>query len=112
MPRDIQLTPTACLVWLLDDGSSTSKRITFNTHSFFKNDVDFLVHKLKQLGFYVRSVKHSLKDAPDPVTYKERYWIIKIGRKKNIEDFFQYCKKGDSRLVKIVERYYPHKFEV
>lgn len=107
MPRSIELTPITCLIWLLDDGCKSSRRVTLYTTSFLKNEVIFLVKKLKQLDFYAKCAKVSLTEenllTVDLITYKERYWMIFLFRNENIEKFFEYCKRGDSRLVKVIE---------
>ncbi len=56
-PSDLQLTPTVLLHWYLGDGclvrqksSNRIPRIVFATNNFTKEDVDFLIEKLKSLG--------------------------------------------------------------
>ncbi len=61
VPRNLELTPTTCLYWYIDDGClchSKSKKtthysnyITLSTQGFPITDVDFLVTKLNQLEF-------------------------------------------------------------
>ena len=108
--------PTTCLVWLFDDGSASSKRIFLSTQSFLKKETDSLIKKLGKLGFSAKGKKDIIYDQEklsniDPKVYKERYWVITLGRRKNVENFIDYCKKGDNRLVSLIENNYPHKFE-
>jgi len=72
VPRNISLTPTTCLVWLMDDGCASSDRITFSTHTFVKEDVDYLIHLLDQIGIDGKREKVS-KPPKDP-NRKEPYW--------------------------------------
>jgi len=57
VPRDLEITPTVLLHWYLGDGclvrqkgSNRIPRIVFATNCFTKEDVDFLIGKLKTLG--------------------------------------------------------------
>ena len=110
MPREISLTPTTCLVWLFDDGCASSDRITFSTHTFLKDDVDYLIHLLDEIG--IRGKRERVSKPPKDPDRKEPYWLLQIYAQNNFNNFFQYCKQGDPRLVRIMEKHYAHKFEV
>lgn len=112
VPHNINLSPTTCLVWLLDDGCSSNDKIQLLTLSFTKPEVEFLTKKLTQLGFYARCAKETKKDHPKPEYYENHYWKINLGKWRNVEKFFDFCKQGDQRLVRTIEKYYSHKFEV
>lgn len=51
VPRDIELTPLACMYWFVGDGSSVPSRISFATNGFLMRDIEFLRDKLIELGF-------------------------------------------------------------
>jgi hypothetical protein len=66
IPRDLKLTPIVLLHWHLGDGSLPRRRndsnripsIVLATNTFIKEDVDFLVEKLKELGLNFYPVKY------------------------------------------------------
>ncbi len=58
VPRDIELTPTTCLYWYMDDGclkhrskKNSNDNINLATMGFPIADIEFLVRKLNEIGF-------------------------------------------------------------
>jgi len=66
IPRNLKLTPTTLLFWYLGDGSLIRRRYDSNrvpfivlaTNTFSKEDIDFLIHKLKELNLNFYPVKY------------------------------------------------------
>jgi DNA-binding XRE family transcriptional regulator len=66
VPRDLELTPTTLLHWYLGDGSlirrkNDSNRVPFivlATNTFSKEDIKFLIQKLKKLNLNFYPVKY------------------------------------------------------
>jgi DNA-binding XRE family transcriptional regulator len=66
IPKDLQLTPTVLLHWYLGDGSLPRRKndknrvpsIVLATNCFLKNDIDFLIKKLKELNLNFYPVKY------------------------------------------------------
>jgi hypothetical protein len=66
VPRDIRLTPTVLLHWYLGDGSLPRRRndknripsIVLATNTFTKEDLEFLIQKLKDLNLSFYPVKY------------------------------------------------------
>ena len=61
VPKDIQLTSLTCRQWYIGDGSCNSSRRDLRLHSqgFPIEDVEFLVDKLKNIGFKCSRLKNS-----------------------------------------------------
>jgi DNA-binding XRE family transcriptional regulator len=66
IPRDLKLTPTTLLFWYLGDGSLVRRKndknrvpfIVLATNNFLKEDINFLVKKLKKLDLNFYPVKY------------------------------------------------------
>ncbi len=65
VPRDLELTPTTLLFWYIGDGSLVRHPdpnrvpwIVLATNNFRKEDVEFLIQKLKELGLNFYAVKY------------------------------------------------------
>lgn len=66
IPRDLKLTPTTLLFWYLGDGSLIRRKndpnrvpfIVLATNNFSKEDVNFLIQKLKELKLNFYPVKY------------------------------------------------------
>jgi DNA-binding XRE family transcriptional regulator len=66
IPRDLKLTPTTLLFWYLGDGSLIRRKndenrvpfIVLATNNFSKEDINFLIKKLKKLGLNFYPVKY------------------------------------------------------
>jgi len=66
LPKDLRLTPTTLLFWYLGDGSLIRRKndpnrvpfIVLATNNFLKEDIDFLIQKLKDLGLNFYPVKY------------------------------------------------------
>jgi DNA-binding transcriptional regulator YiaG len=66
IPRDLKLTPTVILHWYLGDGSLIRRKnnsvnvpyIVLATNAFSKEDIDFLIQKLKELNLNFYPVKY------------------------------------------------------
>jgi len=65
-PRDLKLTPTVLLHWYLGDGSFPRRKndnnrvspIVLATNNFSKEDIDFMIDKLKELDLNFSPIKH------------------------------------------------------
>ncbi|MCK9459606.1 MAG: hypothetical protein M0R80_08205 [Proteobacteria bacterium] len=53
VPHNITLTPLAVAIWFFDDGTNNLKNrcVKFATYSFNRDDCNFLVSQLSQMGF-------------------------------------------------------------
>jgi len=66
IPRDLELTPTVLLHWYLGDGSLIRRKndknivpfIVLATNTFSKEDINFLIQKLKELDLKFYPVKY------------------------------------------------------
>lgn len=59
IPKDLKLTPLACLMWYLGDGCVNNRSVNLNTHGFSVFEVDFLRDLLGKLGF--ETTRHKSK---------------------------------------------------
>jgi hypothetical protein len=52
VPKNLELTPLTLLIWFLDDGTvrKNARQIKLHTDGFYKQDVEFLISKLSELG--------------------------------------------------------------
>lgn len=84
VPRDIRLTPLMCAHWHVQDGQNRQgkREAILNTNSFTKDDVEFLVERLRvDVGIKSHSRrKESNKDQ----------WIIFMGNRFGDEGYFQF----------------------
>jgi len=77
IPRDLELSPATLLFWYLGDGSlvrrkNDSTRVPFivlATNNFLKEDIDFLIQKLKELNLNFYSVKYKSGFTGKPCGY-------------------------------------------
>ncbi len=84
VPRDIRLTPRLCAHWHVQDGQNrqNKREAALNTNSFTKDDVEFLVERLR-LDVGIKSHcrrKSSNKDQ----------WVIIFGNQYGDEGYFQF----------------------
>ena len=91
VPRYFKLTPSIILHWFIGDGSYQD-RISFATHSFSTNDVNFLIKRLK-IDLNINSSLYISKDGPEIKIYTKRdkeYFFLILDQEKNDSDF---CKQ-------------------
>jgi len=57
VPRDLELTPLVLANWYMGDGDYDrhTKRVTLNVNSFSLDDVNFLIRKLREMGFKAKN---------------------------------------------------------
>jgi len=57
VPRDIEFTPQVLANWYMGDGDydRNTKRVTLNVNSFSLDDVNFLIKKLRKMGFKAKN---------------------------------------------------------
>lgn len=90
VPRDIELTRDTCLHWYLGDGGINNKKnrrsfITLATCCFPEKDVEFLVEKLKDLGFNAARQLYKNKIIIYISTYSTEDFLNYIGKKCPVE---------------------------
>ncbi|MFX1253871.1 MAG: hypothetical protein ACFFCZ_19830 [Promethearchaeota archaeon] len=74
VPWDFELTPTSLLHWFMGDGSFGNE-ISFSTHCFHWNEVEFLACQLRQkIGIKARIDWRP--SHPDRPTNPNRHWMI------------------------------------
>ena len=106
VPRDITFTPTVLLHWYLGDGNIDRQRITLHTEGFSKEEVEFLVQRLKEdVGL----------EQPKVHEYHQRragkvYYQIRIYRKKDVDHFLEWIQKADPLSLKAGQESMPWKF--
>lgn len=88
VPKDIELNAKLCAFWFMTDGSSIWQRnrkdlrvhVTFYTDGFSLEDCNFLLQKLKDIGF-----EHSYLGNH----HTKNHWTIHIGRQKEVYTFMK-----------------------
>ncbi len=105
VPRNLQITPTILLHWFIGDGSYNDTEISFSTHSFPPNDVDWLVYLLnKTLG--IKSHWRYDKSSPN----NDQPFLV-IGRQRDRQIFFEYIEESDSLSLSLAKTIFPWKFD-
>ncbi|PWI49462.1 hypothetical protein CEE45_01335 [Candidatus Heimdallarchaeota archaeon B3_Heim] len=103
VPREVQMTPNTLLHWYIGDGSANSE-ILFSTHNFKVDDVIFLVDEMnKTLGIdsHWRFQKRKRKTNQP---------VIIIGRREDIQRFYQYLEKATPETLRLAKKTFPWKF--
>lgn len=104
VPRNIRITPTVLFHWFIGDGSYNDTEISFSTHSFSYNDVDYLVNLLSNefgINSHWREEKSNSNNQP----------FLVIGRKKDRKTFFRYLECVNQKSLFIAKILFPWKFD-
>lgn len=82
IPKDLELTSLVCKQWYIGDGSlgKNRYRLTFHTEGFIREDILFLISKLKEIGFKANINKSNYN----------QYKIRLANPKKQIPKFLDY----------------------
>ena len=83
----------------MDDGCFKLNRVVFNTQSFSKADNVFLSDLLLNTVHIKAKVRYEIKE-------ESSYYYLDITHKDNLHRLLEYVKQADTRLVKVIHKYY------
>jgi hypothetical protein len=90
LSKQVKLTPTSILVWLMDDGSYKGNRVILNTQCFTHEENNRLAsHLSKIIRIEVRVKEYHDKQ------YEKTYFFLEITHKKNLRKLMSYINKAD-----------------
>ncbi|MFX0064011.1 MAG: hypothetical protein ACFFC7_17715 [Candidatus Hermodarchaeota archaeon] len=107
VPWDFELTPTSLLHWFMGDGCF-AKEITFATHGFHWNEVEFLTRQLRQKVGVKAKIDWRPVDSDCPGNPNRNWVIVVPANSASRTRFLAYLRMAPG--YRIARRVFPWKF--
>jgi hypothetical protein len=103
VPRDLKLTPLMMLMWYVGEASTRKYHISLATHSFCKEDIDFLIIRLRE--------EIGVEATPYPNISKsgEVHYLLDISS-IDVAIFLNFLRKAQREYLGLAQQLFPWKF--